>query len=797
MRQRGEQAYLLSNRTAEKYGRGADTDYARRLMQEFLEPLIASLEAFTTTTGPASRGRARALLRRVDPGKAMFVALKQVFNSFMGDGITVSTVAAKIGTMIEDEIRFSRFKEMHGDYYDSIIQDFKRKGTKDYRYMHRVLTHSANAQNDNWLVWSAAERMDVGMRLLNIVLTETDLVQKVVLQNKKKTEVYLRPTDEASDWVRTHEAMSSVLFPDKMPCIIQPDPWTGLTQGGYYSPILRQATPMVKVSGPEQRKLVESEGMSLVMSSLNYNQNVPWQVNSRVLSVLREVWNKNLGIGMPPSQKLVPSKNPVDVPKEQMTESQMARFMEWKREAAEVYTKERERVSKCFQVGRIVRMATQYEGYDAFWYVWYADFRGRLYSATAGFSPQGPDLAKGCLKFKRGKPLGARGLYWLKVHGANRYGFDKADYDARAQWVDDRHAAFIAAATDPLSNRDVWAGADKPWQFLAFLFEYEEAHRLSDPTRYVSYLPVGLDGSCNGLQNFSAMLRDEVGGAATNLVANNDNVPADIYAEVARVCYGKVRALAADDADAAHWLAFLDKIGAKGQRSLAKRPVMTLPYGATRQSCTKYVYAAILDNDTEYFTEGNFKAAIWLTEHLWKSIGEVVVAARAGMDWLQKCAGAVTKVGKPIIWHTSDNFPIVQYSRVIETTQIETQLAGRFQVRVGTITDKLDGPRQRSSVAPNFVHSQDASHLRGTCRLAARYGILDMACIHDDYGTHAADTDRLQKIIRAAFVLEYRDRCPLSTFASEQLASGADLPPMPKRGSLDLAQVINSPYFFG
>ena len=41
-----------------------------------------------------------------------------------------------------------------------------------------------------------------------------------------------------------------------------------------------------------------------------------------------------------------------------------------------------------------------------------------------------------------------------------------------------------------------------------------------------------MDGSCNGLQNFSAMLRDEVGGKAVNLIPSDK--PQDVYMEVVK-----------------------------------------------------------------------------------------------------------------------------------------------------------------------------------------------------------------------------------------------------------------------
>ena len=48
---------------------------------------------------------------------------------------------------------------------------------------------------------------------------------------------------------------------------------------------------------------------------------------------------------------------------------------------------------------------------------------------------------------------------------------------------------------------------------------------------FVSRITVAMDGSCSGIQHFSAMLRDEKGGAAVNLVPQE--LPADVYRAVA------------------------------------------------------------------------------------------------------------------------------------------------------------------------------------------------------------------------------------------------------------------------
>ena len=84
--------------------------------------------------------------------------------------------------------------------------------------------------------------------------------------------------------------------------------------------------------------------------------------------------------------------------------------------------------------------------------------------------------------------------------------------------------------------------------------------------------PIHLDGSNSGLQHFSALLRDPVGGAAVNLVPQDR--PADIYSDVARLAQAKVDA--SDDENVRLWL------DGKVTRKVAKRPTMTFTYSATR-----------------------------------------------------------------------------------------------------------------------------------------------------------------------------------------------------------------------
>jgi DNA-directed RNA polymerase len=169
------------------------------------------------------------------------------------------------------------------------------------------------------------------------------------------------------------------------------------------------------------------------------------------------------------------------------------------------------------------------------------DFRGRIYPVQAYLNPQGDDVARGLLLFDKKKKLGEKGLVWLKVHGANTYGkngLDKLPFDERIAWVD-AHEEMIVKTAESFSESELFKEAEDPWQFLAFCYEY--AGYLKDPENFESALPVGVDGSNNGLQHISALYKDKRSAQLVNVLANEEGKPEDIYREVAEYSQKKIR----------------------------------------------------------------------------------------------------------------------------------------------------------------------------------------------------------------------------------------------------------------
>ena len=333
---------------------------------------------------------------------------------------------------------------------------------------------------------------------------------------------------------------------------------------------------------------------------------------------------------------------------------------------------------------------------------------------------------------------------------------------------------------------------------------------------FISHIPIQLDGTCNGLQHYSALLRDEVGGAGVNLI--DSDKPSDIYQRVAdRLSYklkeiidGQLKqnnndnnyVTSNDNSLAIAWL----NIGIN--RKLTKRPVMVLPYGGTLLSCREYIEEYLKDNYSSTFiwthfgigenpTDCTFKVATWLSKHLWGAIQDTLQSAIVGMTYLKQ---VVRLRGKQYIdWLTPAGLLVRQAYPERKKKMIRTELYGNILKVTAKldIEDTLDNQRQLNGVCPNFIHSLDASCLMSYIVKSKKCGVNSFMTVHDCYGTHAADTELSAKLLREAFVEIYRDPI-LDNFTADVLGEECefDYPTPPAIGNLDIEEVLKSKYFF-
>lgn len=538
--------------------------------------------------------------------------------------------------------------------------------------------------------------------------------------------------------------------------------------------------------------------MSQEYKCLNGLQNTAWKINKPVLEVIRTVWDSGEEWGsLPPRTDMALEPYPFTSEPRALSDEDTMKFKAWCRRRNATYQYNAQSMSKRVQVERTIQMAEEYADLPEFYFIWQSDFRGRKYPNSAFMTPQSADWGKAMLTFSKGLPINNREeLKWLLIHGANVFGNDKVPLNERVNWAWDNVENVKRCAADPLGFR-WWTEFDKPFQGLAWIFEFNGY--LEHGYGFTSCLPCQADGSANGLQHLSAMLRDERGGTAVNLIQSSK--PADIYQDVANTCVERVKLdLMSDEFKemAQMWLKFgID-------RSITKRPVMIVPYSGTQHACRAYIEEEIRDKVSKgkenVFGDLLFKASVYLAKYVWEAIADVISSARTAMDFIKQISIAYSKAGKFMEWITPTNFLVVQKYQDQSDHLIKSIVDGNIikLKYIKEIQGTVSGKRTKLGSSPNFIHSLDASALTLTVNACLDQGIKSFAMVHDSFGTHSAAMPLMSEVLREEFVKMYIDHdvlADLREHASNVLGTD-DLPELPPKGSLNIAGVILSEYFF-
>lgn len=781
----------------EEGGRANANPYAQAVYRRFVLPLAGIIEDDLATRGPGRRKAHTVLLEGMNPEAVAFLAVRHTLNAMMNnkEPPKAREVALSVGKAVYHEKCLALFAEASPELFYTLVNDLDRRLSKSERHRMTVFRMQAKENGIPFPMWGTGDATQLGAYLvdqleqLEMVETNKEWTMSGGRRNSLRTIIEIRLAPGLLDIIAGIKEHIIGTTPYYLPCIEQPKDWVSISDGGFHTKEMRRMQPFaVRSTNLRSVEDFTKGDMAIPLAAINALQSTPWQINGQMLDAIRDV-AKHFDMEEILSQAEFPAPPKPDwlngdMKLENMTPPEQEEFIHWKRIKAEWFTQMKLRGTKYGRFYTATTVADKFRDFPSIYFVYFADFRGRLYAQTTGVSPQGSDMQKALLRFAVGKPLDTlEAERWFCIHGANKWGYDKDSLDGRVAWVKEHHQQIMDFAADHVNNNG-WRDADTPLQFLAWAFEYAEWQ--TNPHTFVSHIPVGMDGSCNGLQNFSAMLRDEVGGKATNLIPAA--LPNDIYQMVADVTALALRQSEPDESG------YRDKWLKHGiNRSLVKRSVMTLPYGSTRFSCADFIVGDYLKmGKAEEFEKAEYrKAAQYLSHFVWDAIGEVVVKAREAMVWLQKGARKIIKDGDETVrWVSPSGFPVIQSYMQRTEHQIRTQLCGTAMLKLYKDTDNPDVNRHRNGVAPNFIHSYDAAHEHFTA-VAAKAEGMHLAMIHDDYGTHAADAGRFYKIIRETFVAMYESIDPLQEFSNEY-----DLGDPPSKGHLNLRDVLSSPYFF-
>ena len=757
----------------------AAREYTARLLVTISERIETRIDMMKSR--PGSVPEALTYLTLLEPRIIALLTMRSVLNSVMRLR-SVTRTSVMVGGEIEREARYHKFRSAYPGLFETIKNRIKNSTSPGYK--HKVITQAMKSTDWEYEAWTEDTKLRVGAVLLDILINLGVVERKhPLLQRRGKKGPIITATSDLNAWLAAYDEFYELLSPLFLPCVVPPKMWSSPNVGGYHSQEL-EVLPLVKGTTSNYLKELAKVDMPTVYNGINYLQQVGWSVYTPILRVVEDHWHLNREVGTLPSSDDVPLP-----PKPSDIETNRDARVAWKRKAATVWEKNIKSRSKRIAAMQIITTGKRY-GKDTFYYPHQLDFRGRVYTVPHPLTVQGSDLCRGLLQFSAALPIETpEAARWLAIHGANSFGYDKVSFDDRVRWASDNTLDIQRCAEDPYTNR-WWLEADDPWQFLRWTHDWVglQANGLS----FRSHLPISVDQTCSGLQHYAALLRDPISGKSTNLIPSD--VPNDIYSDVAEAVTEKIKDRL-DEEFAPLWLRF------GVDRSVLKRIVMTTPYGSKKYSHRTFIVDAINAKGGHPFGDKIPEAAQWLANVTWDTIGEVVIAARVGMEWLRDVARVLIKSNQSLKWTTPIGFPVEQNYEAMQSRQIRLSLGDgsscKATLRVPVQNTAPDVVRQVNGIAPNIIHSLDATVLLLAVAKAKEAGIYSIGVVHDSFSSHACNVPKLGEIIRKAFVEVYKFDVLKDLHSQFQAQTDLPLPDLPTYGTLDVEKVLQSAYFAG
>lgn len=788
-----------------KDGRIADTSIGRAVTLRCFNLMKTEVERLVNAGTRGVGGKYRALLKDIGVDIVTVAALRT--------SLQVSPVVNRVSTpsranskntyslaqdfamwvsrTLELEYMVKKLKLAAPRYVDKVIKSLKESNTTSTS--HRTRTFRKTADNvgvgSDRVLWDNSTRVGVG-KLILCAAVESGIVELYDVQtkyNQKMVGVRLSSTVEESINKMVHYLKAAILFPPSLVPPVQHTVEQAFIGSSYLTPEMYSRSPSValKYRNKTRRKWVHDNLSQEVLDGANKAANVPYVLDDEMLHTLRTAAS-SVGdtevAGIPGRQPIQPPPYPLQDGWDREDERLAEIHADWRHAAKEAYSAEIERKSKLLQFNLCMKYMNEFKG-DTLYFPTFLDWRGRLYFRTR-INPQGADFVKACIKLKEAKPLGADGLYWLKVHVATCYGFDKAAFDTRAAWVD-KNLPAIKIAVQETMDSEFFTAADSPWCFLAAAKDYLKAIQYVNPELYPSQIPVAMDATCSGLQVFSAILRDPIGGLMVNLTPNNGVEKEDIYSAVAGIAISNIQKDTENLEMAQYWK------DSGVPRSMAKRPVMTYVYGGTLISCSDYVRDEMVAKGMEPLELYSLhKLANYVSRHIRKGVELAVPASAECMRFLRTAAGTMP-LGEPLRWITPVGFPVYHVYDKYETRRVNLPGLGIKLTFAEFNDDETDRKRSINGIAPNFVHSLDSSHLIKV--INAFQGVI--VPIHDSFATHAADVTSMHKVLREQFVELHKNNDPLQQLIECVFATTGVRLTHPPKGSLNIESVRQSQFF--
>jgi len=749
-----------------------------------------------------------------------FVVLEFLLNAVSMRTPKLTSLSISLTSKILDLLSIEQFKKNEPKFYSYLEYEYKSRGLSYINSRKSKLADTTGNKIPKELTFKTI----IGVNLINAVISSGCNIFEIRKINEfRNTTKVLVITEDAFKIIGKAKERNTLFSVTYKPMIAPPVDWTSLyDNGGYYTP-----NNLTFIRNQRSLRYLENNfpdiDLSRIYDVINHIQKTKWRINHYILDVVEQIIDDSMvdpstPKGNPSFYGKIPYMDSLNVydliPKEQYGEvgedgrhKNRDDYKRWFKDK-ETQLKKLEAIrSKRIMFLLALNIAQEYRDVDEMYFTYNTDFRGRLYPIQQILNPQSTGAVKSFLEFSEGQHLDSNGFYWLKIHIANTYGLDKASYNDRIKWVDEHSEELIECAVDPFYNLKFWNQADEPLMFLASAKAYADASN-----GFKVYLPINLDATCSGLQLYAGLLKDENGAKVVNVIdkgtGGTSDKPADVYTDVAvqvekyleegkhptqftfttRDGVNKTESTITEAND----------LQGNVTRKLTKRNVMTVPYSVTKRGMYDQVRELLdeMEDNEEVFWKGDkWIVARLLVELNKKAIDSVIKGASTGQDFVKSIIHDYyeEETEKPLVWTTPYyHFPVVQWKTKTSKERIKTVL-GSLAVRKPT--NKINKQQQYNGIAPNLIHSLDATLMYLTVEKLRQKGVNSFMLIHDSFGVPANDVDFLNDAVRESFVELFKEK-PLHLWVEQIYPDRLGECDKVMIDTLNLDDVYDSTYIF-
>lgn len=769
-------------------GTESDTDYAKTMIKAGLLPFVDAIQLFLDSAWRGTPGVKATAAIKLQEFKDVHVI---AFITFKGviDGVsqnkTATQIAMQVGHMLEDEQRFTFFEQQDEKHFKNVKKHIS--DTNHQRYRRNMMKGHMRNRGFVFKSWSKEDKLKVGMRLIDIMISAIGMVKLATIRSGKQTKTYIEFTQGTMDWIKRQRKNRLACYPLYEPCVEQPIDWTSTTEGGFHTKRLRHIKA-IKSKDLTYHEEVTKRKPTALYTALNCLQQTKWEINTTVLEIAQSCWDRSIEVGC-----LIDAEPLPQIPKPHDMDTNEDSRLWWRREENIRQDQNAHDRIKRYQCIMLLDTATKFAE-EPFWHVAQADFTGRIYYVSGIFNPQGNDLARALHRFADGAAItDEKAKNWLGIAGANSWGMSKYSYEERIEWSKTEGEALARQiASNPESYISIWSKAEEPWQFLSWCLDFNEL--LEQGYGYVSKHPVLLDGTNNGFQHFAAMSLDNKLAAKVNL-KNYDEVE-DLYEDVKDQVIKELHDLSYEQVLAEDWYKHHQVI----TRKMIKKPVMMIPYSGKTFGITNAIRDYFIGSDEELSWDKDcFLHNHYLAKIIEKSVNNICPKCILVMKYLTEIARCFGKEDKNITWITPSKFYVKQQYYNFNMKRIRTKLhTSTVQLSLLTETTGVDKRKTTQSFAANFVHSLDAANVHLALVKSKTSGLNQFCTIHDCFGSPAAHIEEFIGYVKESFVDMYSKNLleDLYQQAVEQLDDPSQLPIPPDIGDFDVCEVLLAPYVF-